>query len=284
MISFYKTNIQFITDHAPDPDKRRYVFAEEGPRHFLDIDHYGSMPFNNLPHKWQEAVNKYSEDTLETYGIVPWWVNVMYLRLVQAFKTKDGGKILKISADLGHYVADAHVPLHVCSNHDGQLTGQKGIHGFWESRIPELLADKNWNFFVGKAKYLDDPAEYIWQRTLESGAAADTVLRFEKQLSNSFPGDRKFAYEYRSGVVLRQYSTAYCKSYNQLLDGMIERRMRLGIYSVACFWYSAWIDAGQPDLSHFTKQQFSAEDQHEFELLNAAWKNNPIKGRREDSY
>lgn len=281
MITFYKTNIEFISDHAPDPDKRRYAVAEEGPRHFLDIDHYGSMPFNNLPHKWVDAVNKYSEDTLQAYGIVPWWVDVMYKRLIRAFIDKDSKRILKLSTELGHYIADAHVPLHVCSNHDGQLTDQKGIHAFWESRIPELLADKEWDFFIGKAQYLQNPAEYIWERTLESGAAADTVLKYDKQLSARFAADKKFSYENRNGVIMRQYSSTYCKEYNSLIQGMVERRMRLAIHSVASFWYSAWVDAGQPDLSKLAGMQLSTQDLHEYELLNAAWKNNPIKGRSE---
>ena len=36
MMHFYKSNIDFVTTHAVDPDKRRYVDPLEGPRHFLD--------------------------------------------------------------------------------------------------------------------------------------------------------------------------------------------------------------------------------------------------------
>ena len=81
----------------------------------------------------------------------------MLHRLTDAFKEKDQAKILKLSAEIGHYIADAHVPLHAHSNHNGQYTGQQGIHGFWESRIPELLAEKEWDFFIGKAAYHDKP-------------------------------------------------------------------------------------------------------------------------------
>ncbi len=42
----------------------------------------------------------------------------------------DSIKILKYSADLSHYIGDAHVPLHTTSNHNGQLTNQVGIHAF----------------------------------------------------------------------------------------------------------------------------------------------------------
>ena len=66
-----------------------------------------------------------------------------------AFIEKDSDKILKYSADLGHYIADAYVPLHTTENYNGQLTGQKGIHAFWESRLPELFSE-DYNYLVDK--------------------------------------------------------------------------------------------------------------------------------------
>src|ERR1041385_7965840 len=114
----------------------------------------------------------------------------MLSRLTTAFKEKNQAKILKLSAEIGHYIADAHVPLHTNSNHNGQLTNQQGIHAFWESRIPELLADSDWDFFIGTAQYIPNPGNFIWQRVLESAAAADSVLAYERELITSFPPDK----------------------------------------------------------------------------------------------
>jgi hypothetical protein len=282
MVVLYKPNIEFITEHAVDPDKRRYMVAAEGPRHYIDIDYYGKYPFDSLPRKWDDAVAKYSEAALTENGIVPWWVQIMQRRLVNAFKEKDQSKILKLSAEIGHYIADAHVPLHANSNHNGQLTGQQGIHGFWESRVPELLAEKEWSFFIGKAEYIKNPGDFIWKRVLESAAAADTVLKYEKQLSKKFSPDKKFSFEERNGKIVRQYSSAYSVAYNEMLKGMIERRMRSSIYAVASFWYTAWVDAGQPDLTKLSNRNFSQEDLKEFELLNKFWKSNTMQGRKEE--
>ena len=281
MLVLYKSQIDFLAEHAVDPDKRRYAIPEEGPRHFIDIDHYGKYPYSELPRKWTDAVAKFSEDSLKAYGIVPWWVQTMLQRLTTAFKEKNHAKILKLSAEIGHYIADAHVPLHASQNHNGQLTNQKGIHGFWESRVPELLADNEWDFFIGKAEYIN-PGEFIWQRVLESAAAADTVLLFERELNNNFSPDQKFGFEDRNGVTVRQYSSAYSIAYNTKLDGMIERRMRQSIYAIASFWYTAWVNAGQPDLKQLSNKELSAEDQKEFEELNNAWKNKTIKGREHE--
>jgi hypothetical protein len=282
MMVLYKPNIDFITEHAVDPDKRRYVVAEEGQRHFVDIDYYGQYPYDALPRKWDEAVAKYSETILRENGIGPWWVQIMQRRLVDAFKEKDQAKILKLSAEIGHYIADAHVPLHTSTNHNGQLTGQEGIHAFWESRVPELLAEREWSFFIGKAEYIKDPADFIWKRIAESGAAADTVLGYERELNEMFSPDRKFAFEERNGKVIRQYSSAYTIAYNDRLKGMVERRMRQSIYAVASFWYTAWVDAGQPDLSKLSNKMFTQQDLKEFELLNQSWRTGVMKGRKED--
>ncbi|MEJ7609638.1 MAG: zinc dependent phospholipase C family protein [Ferruginibacter sp.] len=271
MMVLYKPNIGFISEHSIDPDKRRYAVKDEGPRHYIDIDRYGTYPFDSLPHKWTEAVEKYSVDTLMQYGIVPWHVQVMLQRLTNAFREKNFSRIMKNSAEIGHYIADAHVPLHANSNHNGQLTNQRGIHGFWESRVPELLAEKQWDFMIGKAVYIKDPGIFIWDRVLESAKASDSVLTFEKELSKEFSEDRKYSFEERKGKVIRQYSTAFSVAFNKKLDGMIERRMRQSISSTASFWYTAWVNAGQPDLKGLTKQKFTEADSKEFEELNMKW-------------
>lgn len=282
MIALYKPQISFLAEHAVDPDMRRYAVPEEGPRHYIDIDRYGKYPYDSLPRKWNDAVARYTEDTLITYGTVPWWLQTMLLRLTDAFKEKSQVKILKYSAEIGHYLADAHVPLHACSNHNGQYTDQKGIHGFWESRVPELLADKDWDFFIGKADFIKNPADFIWKRVLESAAAADTVLKSEKELTRQFPADQKYAFEERNGITIRQYSNAFSKAYDGMLKGMIERRMRQSIYAIACFWYTAWVNAGQPNLMQLSHKEFSAEELKEFEALNSAWRNSSIKGREHE--
>ncbi|WP_276504780.1 zinc dependent phospholipase C family protein [Terrimonas pollutisoli] len=283
MMILYKPYISFLEEHAVDPDKRRYAIPEEGPRHYIDIDRYGVYPYDSLPRKWSEAVAKYSEDTLNMHGIVPWWLQTMLYRLTDAFKEKNQAKILKLSAEIGHYIADSHVPLHASSNHNGQYTDQKGIHGFWESRIPELMAEKDWDFFIGNAEYIKNPADFIWARVLESAAAADTVLKFEKELSLAVPADQRYAFEDRNGQIIRQYSSSYAKAYNDKLKGMVERRMRQSIFAVASFWYTAWVNAGQPDLTKLTNKSFSEAELKEFESLNNAWKNSSLKVREHET-
>ena len=205
MVSFYKKHIEFITNHAVDPDKRRYSVEGEAPRHYIDIDHYGEHAFDSVPKFWKAAIAKYSEDTLMAYGIVPWQIEKHYYKLLNAFKDENLDRILQYSADLGHYIADSHVPLHTTENYNGQLTGQRGIHGFWESRIPELKAE-DYDYFVGRARYIESPLKMAWKTVYDSHMAVDSVLKFEAMLNKDFPQDQKYAYENRGNLMMKVYS------------------------------------------------------------------------------
>ena len=252
LIGFYKKHIDHLTEHAVDADKRRYAIKEEAPRHYIDIDHYGENPFQKMPRKWTDAVEKFSEDTLLAYGIVPWHIQTVYNRLVKAFEQKDIDYILKNSADLGHYVSDAHVPLHTTENYDGHLTNQKGIHAFWESRLPELFAD-DYDYLVGTAEYQYSVLDVAWKAVESSFNSLDSVLLFDKELSLEFEQDKQYSYEKRGTKTLKVKSADYSLAYHTKLDGMVERRLRLSIISIGNLWYSAWVDAGQPILEGMQK-------------------------------
>lgn len=273
MIPFYKAHIEFITEHATDPDSRRYAVNYEAPRHFIDIDHYGKYPFLNVPRRWEDAKAMYTEDTLLAYGIVPWHIQVSLAQLTNAFKEKNLEKILKYSAELGHYVGDAHVPLHTTENYNGQLTGQKGIHGFWESRLPELFGEK-YNFFVGKAYFIKNTLEEAWATVLESHNALDSVLSFEKELTQSFPSDKKYSFENRNGILVKVYSKEFSTEYHNRLNGQVERRMRKAILRIGSFWRTAWERAGKPDLTELAKERLSPAQLKAIEEEQKLWQKN----------
>lgn len=285
MIKFYKKNIEYITEHAVDPDKRRYAVDGEAARHYIDIDHYQhyspNNPFKAMPRKWDDAVQKFTEDTLQAYGIVPWHVYFMVYRLTKAFETKDYDQILKLSADLGHYIGDSHVPLHTTENYNGQLTNQKGIHGFWESRLPELKHEE-YDFFVGRAKYINDILTDEWEVVQASFSAKDSVLDIERQLNTEFPQDRKYSIENRGATIMKVYSEEYSTKYHQMLNGMVERRLTSSIIKVGSYWYTAWVNAGQPNLDDLLEKAPSKKLLEENIVLDKEYQNNKIKGRTHD--
>lgn len=368
MIVFYKKNIEYITKHAIDPDKRRYIAPQEAPRHYIDLDHYGKIPFDNVPRRWNNALAKFtdlyvvttnndtlhlfgndqmrytkdsitingdavkrvfqkdsikistdryvdfvkknianqfyeldwfiSQDSLDTlfqtnyfapncnvafakdylsnYGIVPWHLEKMLYRLTLAFKEVDEAKILKYSAEIGHYIGDAHVPLHTTENYNGQLTNQVGIHGFWESRLPELFAD-NYNYFVGKSQYIDRTNPYFWGIVLNSHALLDSVLLIEKDLTNTMPSDLKYCYETRGTQTIRTYCQEFSNAYHKRLEGMVEKQMCNAILSIGSVWRTAWVNAGQPDLRKLSSEMTDLEE----EQINL--EERKIKGRQHEN-
>lgn len=247
LISFFKPNIQFITEKAVNPDRRRYAVLGEAEKHYIDLDYYGDSALLILPTFWNEAVEKFGEDSLRAHGIGPWAAYFTFLNLTQAFEKKNPQAILRLSADLGHYLGDLNVPLHTTQNYNGQLSGQEGIHGFWESRIPEMLS-QNFSLWVGKAEYIEKPQQAIWKAVEEAHSKVDSVLRLERELSQQFPDDQKYSFEERNGLTTRVYSQEFTEAYASALDRMVERQMRKSIKMIADFWFTAWVNAGQPEL------------------------------------
>lgn len=247
MIGFYKGNINYLTEKAVAPDMRRYIMENEAPRHYIDLDDYGDSAIYKLPRYWSDAVELLTEDTLNAYGIVPWHISLVKYQLTQAFLNQDMDRVLRYSADLGHYIADSNVPLHTTSNYNGQKTGQVGIHGFWESRLPELFFDQ-YDLLTGRAEYIDNTQLAAWSAVIQANEALDSVLTFEKELSQKFPASKKYSFEERGASTVSVYSYEFSKEYHRMLDGMVERQMRKAIKMLGDFWYTAWVDGGQPDL------------------------------------
>lgn len=255
MRAFFFDHIDFITVEASIPDVRKYAINDrnEPPRHFIDLEAYGDHPFETLPDTWDSAKAKYGEKMLIKNGILPWYIPEILDKLTAAFKDHDKVSMLFLAADLAHYIGDAYVPLHTSLNYNGQLTGQKGIHALWESLIPELFG-MNYNLHTKSAIYIKDPVQYTWDIIRESHRLVPTVLTTEKELLDTWPKDSIYETDSQGNIIKNKYHEArftdnFAKTYSEAMHGMEEHQMQLAIQSVADFWYTAWMNAGRPDLS-----------------------------------
>jgi hypothetical protein len=280
MIGFYKKNIEYLSETSINPDSRRYAMADEAPRHYIDLDDYGDSAVFKLPRYWNQAVKKIGVDSLAAHGIVPWHITKMYDQLKDAFMVRDPNKILRFSAELGHYIADANVPLHTTGNYDGQKTGQTGIHVLWESRLPELHFVE-YDFFVGKAAYVPNIQLAAWAAIERASAGVDSVLRFEKELSEKMTS-KKFSFETKGRQTVKIVSVEYSKAYHQLLSGMVERQFRASVKMAGDAWYSAWVDAGQPDLKEFMNYTPTKEELLKREEELKKWKDRIYLSRQHE--
>jgi len=242
---FFRRHKYKIEEMAVLPDQRRYILDAEAARHYIDLDHYNIDSIKNT--HWSQIEKIIPVDTLTKHGIVVWHIPIVYNRLVKAFAEKDSLKIIKLAAELGHYIGDAHVPLHTTSNYDGQKTGQSGLHGFWESRIPEILKEELEDF-TGAAEFIPSVQKVVWQWVLESNQYVDILLKEEKKLNQIFRSSKKYSFEQKAGVLTKNYSLTYSKAYHKALNHQVEDRFRLSIKHIGDLWYSAWLEAGQPSL------------------------------------
>jgi hypothetical protein len=282
MLGFYKAHIQFLTENAVNPDRRRYAVEGEAPRHYIDLDVYGERAYEIVPHKWKDAVEKYSEDTLLAYGIVPWHIEKMVYRLTEAMRNRDSDRILLLSADLGHYIGDGNVPLHTTVNYNGHLTGQSGIHGFWESRLPELFFEEYDLFFDSGAEYESDPLERAWAAVTKAHIALDSVFRFERELTQEMGEDQKWSFETRGNITTKVYAVPFSRAYHDRLNGQVERQIRASIKMTADLWYTCWVNAGKPDLKSLIPRGFSPEVEKEIEEEMKLWREKKIKSREHE--
>ncbi len=342
IIGFYKKHIEYITEHAIDPDKRRYATKHEAVRHYIDIDQWDVIPFHNVPRDFEEAIIKHCkikyirngdtsyfsktitsdsiffetkklggiklaleyplfvkywkkvikplyyedewkisgydldelfstsyfqknkvdviiEDHFSLHGIVPYHLESMMYKLTRAFENKDYDAILRNSAEFGHYISDAHVPLHTTTNYNGQLTNQVGIHAFWESRIPELFAEKDYDFFVGKAELIENPRDFFWNIIITAHGHLDSVLAIEKRLSIEFDSDNQFCFDERLNRTIRIQCPEYAAAYSRAMGNMVEEQMRSSIHAIGSCIYTCWVNAGQPVLESNPKVVFTEE-------------------------
>lgn len=239
LFSYFRPFIHDLRDFATKADQRRYIMPSEGPRHFIDLDHYEqSVPLDTVIKNYDSAILYYSLDSMLQHGILPWNLRFCFFSLVKAFKEKDTILVIKKAADLGHYIADAHVPLHTTANYNGQLTKQNGIHGLWESRLPELFMH-SYPKYGRRATTIRNIDSVIWTSIEESYGYKDEVLLKEKLLDSLFHG-LKHSFETKNKTVIKVYSKEYAEAYHTVLESMVEERLLASIQRLADLWYTAF--------------------------------------------
>lgn len=265
MQTFFYNHIDFITQESTVPDLRKYTLNDrsESPRHYIDLENYGGL--DSLPHTMEAAKKKYDEKFLSQNGILPWYMESMMEKLTKAFKEKKKTEILFIAADLGHYLADAHMPLHTTDNHDGQKTDQKGIHAFWEAQLPELYVN-TYTFKTTGASYIDNVHKEIWNILRNSHELADTLLMAEQTLKRSYPASKIYETDASDAIIKNKFnqpvhSKAYAAKYHEALKGMVEKQMVKATNATANFWYTAWVNAGKPDLDGLDAPELSRQNE-----------------------
>ena len=275
MQGFYFRHMPQIVKLITAADERRESDPAEAPKHYIDMDHYGDNPFGEMPKAWDKASAKYSADTLRKYGTVPWTVMEVKEQLTEAFKQRDTTAIIRLSADLGHYVSDAFVPLHTTENYDGQLTNQTGMHSLWESKLPERhIAEYKLDSDPGY--YLKDPQAAIWQVVQESYGFLGATFDLEEKVTRNFTPETKYPFSHKFGKTRRAYSDAFADAYHKEVGGQVAYRLKGAPTMVASMWMTAWKDAGSPDLNALLLKKPTKEEKAELAAQLKTWNKNEL--------
>ncbi|MCX6169635.1 MAG: T9SS type A sorting domain-containing protein [Ignavibacteriales bacterium] len=224
-----------LAQHASDADNRKDNDPNESPKHFIDIDEYSEFnSTHTIPQDYYSLTAKYGNTFVMDNGILPWAIIATFDSLKAQFSRKDFNRAQLTAADLGHYVGDSHMPLHITKNYNGQLSGQSGVHSRYESTLIGNYQNLI-QYTPDSAKYVTTVRDFVFSYIYENYKCVDSVLSADKS-AKSFAGG----------------STSNSIYYQKLWD--LTGNFTIRLFSeassrLASLIYTAWVDAGSPDPS-----------------------------------
>lgn len=245
LFGYYNRIQPWLVARAGHADKRVRFVEGEYLKHYCHLDLIGDSLELMAPNSQNQADGYWGERRMRTIGYLPYAILSTKAKLVQAMKTKDHVAIIQASADLGHYLADAHVPLHCHSNYDGQLSKQTGIHALWETEIPQSLSLTAWQ--PNTVELLAAPTQAIWQIVKESARLADSTLWLHRKAG--YLTKHKYVPVMKKGSKRRfSYSPSFISCFRDAAAIHIRSRYSASVRNIAAMWYTCWVEAGQPSL------------------------------------
>lgn len=277
MRGFYFNHIDFLTEASVVPDLRKSLLNDryEGPRHYVDVELFNGLSVQDFPLTTKEAFSVYDSSFLTKTGYLPWYIQNLYEKLTVAFKKRNKSEILFLSAEICHYIADGFMPLHTSENHNGQLTGQTGVHALWESVLPPMFGN-SYNFSTQPATYIDNVPKRTMEIVEESHALVPVLLAAEQRVRDSFSKKNMFKKDKQGNLIKRYntpvYSDEYAALFHKELNGMVELQLKLAIKETGNFWYTAWVDAGKPSLRDLDNKSLTRQNRKILQKNYKAWK------------
>lgn len=222
-----------LAAHASDADKRKSSDPNESPRHYIDIDNY--QLFNEtgrIPQTLDSVIMLYGSYFVYDQGVLPWATMRTFDSLVSCFERYDWEKAVLFAADLGHYVADGHMPMHLTRNYNGQFTGNNGIHSRYESTMINAYISQI-TYGGAPAEFVEDVPEYVFEYIYQNYPYVDSIL---------------LADDYAKSVSGNTGSQAYKQALWEYSNGFTTHLFKNASHALADLIYTAWIHAGTPEL------------------------------------
>lgn len=226
--------VSVLAAHASDADDRKSWDPTEGPKHYIDIDNYNEFITNgSIPMNWDSVISAHGSSFVYDNGILPWATLITYDSLVSCFERHDWDKAVLFASDLGHYVADGHMPMHITRNYNGQYSGNSGIHSRYESTmINAYISQFDYTGFeISEVEQVD---QYVFDYLYSSYIYVDSILAAD---------------DYAKSVAGNTSSTLYRQTLWEQTQGFTIPLFSNASHALAELIYTAWIQAGSPAIS-----------------------------------
>jgi hypothetical protein len=146
----------------------------------------------------------------------------------------DWDKAVLFAADLGHYVADGHMPLHITRNYNGQYTGNDGIHSRYESTMINAY-NSQINYNGSAIGEIQDVEQYVFDYLYNNYIYLDSVIAAD---------------DYAKGVSGGSTSSSlYKQALWEKTQGFTTLLFKNASHSLAEMMYTSWLLAGSPQIS-----------------------------------
>lgn len=228
-----------LADHASDADDRKQWDNSESAKHYIDIDNYNEFVlYGKIPMTLDSVTSIYGISFVLNQGILPWATLTTFDSLKACFQRNDFNKASLFASDLGHYVADGHMPLHITQYYEGKTSSQSGIHSRYETHMIDRYND-NILYPDDTAQFITDVTGYIFTYLYHNNKYVDSVL---------------LADDYAQSVSGSHSSSAYYQALWDRTGTFTTGLFKHASWSLANLIYTAWVEAGSPNSipSHFT--------------------------------
>lgn len=223
--------ISFLAAHASDADYRKSSDPNEGPKHYIDLDNYSMFNAKGrIPQTLDSVISLYGTTFVNSNGTLPWATLASYDSLVNCFKRRNFDKAVIFAADLGHYVADGHMPLHITRNYDGQFSDNKGIHSRYESTMINAYISQI-SYQGAETTEIPDVRQFVFNYLYANYAYVASVLAADNYARTHAGNTYSSAYTLALWNQTKSFTIPLFSNASNALSKLI---------------YTAWVQAGKP--------------------------------------
>ncbi len=215
-----------LASHASDADNRKSYTPGESEKHYIDIDSYPEFVANgNISQNYDSVVAKHGSSFVIDNGILPWAIIAAYDSLKARFSRRDFDGAALIAADLGHYVADSHQPLHITQNYN-----PGGLHSRYESTMVDKYQDQI-QYGGDSVQFIQNVPDFVFSYIYKNYAYVDSLITADDSAKAFNSDTRSAAYLQKLWDLTGNFTIALFDSASNRLASLI---------------YTAWVNAGRP--------------------------------------